>query len=322
MTVAPVIDALQFSNWNRARFEEWRAGGLDAVHVTIAYWEDARATLSAIGRWQRSFDAHADLIRPATSGDDILAAKGEGRTAVILGAQNCSPIEDELALVGVMRRLGLMVMQLTYNNQSLLGGGCYESEDAGITRFGREVIAEMNRHGVVIDLAHSAERTSLEAIEISSRPVAITHANPARFRDSVRNKSDTLLRALAEAGGVLGFSLYPHHLAEGSRCPLEAFTAMVARTVEAMGIDRVGIGSDLCRGWGPETLAWMRNGAWTFAEDDPPAWPAQPSWFRTPADMPALAGALAARGFSAEEVGKIMGGNWFRLFAEGFEPQG
>ena len=321
------IDALQYSNWDRALFEELRAGGLSAVHVTIAYWEDARATLSQLARWRRLFREHADLILSGRSGADIERAHREGRTAIVLGAQNCSPIDDELGLVEVMHELGLRVMQLTYNNQSLIGAGCYEAEDAGISRFGREVIKEMNRVGLVVDLSHSAERTSLEAIEISERPVAITHANPGAWHPALRNKSDRLLDALAESGGMLGFSVYPFHLAGGSDCTLEAFTAMVARCADRMGIERIGLGSDLCRGWDYRTLEWMRSGRWTFAPDygegsaETPSWPAQPAWIRSPADFPTIAEGLRTRGFDAEETAKIMGGNWLRFFAAGFEPQ-
>lgn len=322
-----IIDALQYSNWDRGLFEELRAGGLDAVHVTVTYWEDARATLGNIGRWNRHFREHGDLILPAKSGADILAAKRQGKTAIILGAQNCSPIDDELGLVQVMNDLGLKIMQLTYNNQSLIGAGCYEKDDGGISRFGREVIREMNRVGMVVDLSHSAERTSLEAIEISERPVAISHANPAAFHPALRNKSDRLLQALAERGGMLGFSLYPHHLKDGAGCRLEDFAAMVARTAELIGVDHLGIGSDLCRKWGYQTLEWMRSGRWTEAPDygegsaDKPAWPEQPAWFRSAADMPNIADGLAARGFAPDEVAKIMGGNWLRFFTDGFAPR-
>jgi microsomal dipeptidase-like Zn-dependent dipeptidase len=322
-----VIDALQYSNWDRGLFEELRAGGLDAVHVTISEWEDARATLTRIGEWQRRFREHADLVVPARNGADILEAKRQGKTAIILGAQNCSPIDDELALIGVMRELGLMIMQLTYNNQSLIGAGCYEAEDSGISRFGRQVIREMNRVGMIVDLSHSAERTSLEAIEISERPVAVTHANPKFFHDGLRNKSEGLLKALAASGGMLGFSLYPFHLKDGPDCRAEDFADMVARTVDLMGIDHVGLGSDTCRKWGYETLEWMRSGRWTFAADygegsaERPAWPEQPAWFRTPADTPNVAAALRAKGLAEGEVGKIMGGNWLRFFSDGFAPR-
>lgn len=323
-----IIDALQYSNWDRALFEALRQGGVTAVHVTVSYWEDARATLTNIGRWHRHFEAHGDLIMPAKSGADILAARDRGKTAVILGAQNCSPIDDELALVQVMRELGLMVMQLTYNNQSLLGAGCYEAEDSGITRFGRQAIREMNRVGMIVDLSHSGARTTLEAIDMSQRPIAITHANPASWHPALRNKSDEVLKTLAESGGMLGFSLYPLHLKDGSSCRRDDFCAMVARTAELMGVDRIGIGSDLCCGWGYEVLEWMRSGRWTFAVDlgeakagDKPVWPDQPDWITGPADLPNIAEGLRVVGFAESEVAQIMGGNWLRFFTDGFAPE-
>ena len=329
MTERPLyIDALQYSNWDRALFEELRAGQLSAVHVTIAYWEDARATLSHLARWRRLYRDYADLILPGRSSADIERAHREGKTAIVLGAQNCSPIDDELGLVEVMHDLGLRIMQLTYNNQSLIGAGCYETEDPGISRFGREVIKEMNRVGMIVDLSHSAERTSLEAIEISERPVAISHANPAAWHPALRNKSDKLLDALAESGGMLGFSVYPFHLAGGSDCTLEDFTSMIAGCAERLGTERIGIGSDLCRGWDYRTLEWMRSGRWTFAPDygegsaETPSWPDQPAWIRSPADIPNIAEGLRARGFDEAETVKIMGGNWLRFFSEGFEARG
>ena len=218
-----VIDGLEYSNWSRALFEELKAGGVSAVHATAVYWEDARQTLALLADWNRRFREHADLICPALSGEDIRAAKREGRIAFILGAQNCSPIEQDLGLVEIFRRLGLSVMQLTYNNQSPLGGGCYEAVDSGLTRFGREVLREMNRVGMIADLSHSGEKTTLDAIEHSSRPICISHANPNFFHENIRNKSDRVLRALGESGGMLGFSLYPLHIGGAGRS-LEDFT--------------------------------------------------------------------------------------------------
>jgi membrane dipeptidase len=315
---ATVIDGLQYSNWDRALFEELKAGGLSAVHATIVYWEDARQTLSLLADWNRRFREHADLIRPARSGADIRAAKAEGRVAFVFGAQNCTPIEQDMGLVEVFRYLGLMVMQLTYNNQSPLGTGCYETADAGLTRFGREVVREMNRVGMIVDLSHSAEITTLETIACSRRPVCISHANPNFFHQNVRNKPDKVLRALAESGGMLGFSLYPLHIG-GSSCRLEDFTAMVARTADLMGVDRIGIGSDTVRGWPDSVLHWMRNGRWTQAESKA-SWPDWQDWYRGPADFGNLTAGLLARGFSGEDVAKIMGGNWLRFMDEGFVP--
>ena len=197
-----VIDGLQYSNWSEALFRQMREGGLSAVHATIAYHETARETLSRIGEWNRRFEAWPGLIRPVRQASDITLAQREGRVGVFFGFQNCSPIEDDIDLVEVFRQLGVFVMQLTYNNQSLLASGCYESEDNGISRFGRQVIGEMNRVGMLIDMSHSAERSTLQAIELSARPVIISHANPSSFHPARRNKSDAVLRAIAQSGAA------------------------------------------------------------------------------------------------------------------------
>jgi len=321
-----VIDGLQYSNWSRGIFEQMRAGGLDAVHVTAAYWEDARELLRELGKWRRLFEAHADLIMPVESAADILTARESGRTGIILGLQNCSPIEDDIDMVAILKRLNVHIMQLSYNNQSLLCAGCYEDSDPGISRFGRQVIREMNRAGMVIDMSHSAEFSTLEAIRLSERPIVISHANPAFFHDARRNKSDRVLSALAESGGLLGFSCYPFHLRDGADCSLEAFTDMVARTVDLMGIERVGIGSDLCQDQPLSVLEWMRNGRWSREKDygegsaDNAAWPRPPAWLRTTADFQNIARGLRDRGFDESDVGRIMGGNWLDFLNNALLP--
>jgi len=321
-----VVDALEASNWDLDLIEELAAGGVTAVHVTLAFWEDARATLDNIGRWHRLFERHGDLVMPVRTAADIETAKQTGKTGIVFGFQNCSPIEDDLALVQVFHELGVRIMQLTYNNQSLIGAGCYERTDAGISRFGRQVIAEMNRVGMIVDLSHSAERTSLEAIDVSARPVAITHANPLSFHKGLRNKSDGLLKALAARGGMLGFSTYPFHIG-GADTTLDAFCGMIADTVAMLGIDHVGFGTDMCRKLSGAYLDWMRSGRWSKETDSGEArtagggWPDWPAWFRTPADFPNLTQGLTDKGFSRDDVAKIMGGNWLAFFRDGFAPE-
>ena len=133
-----------------------------------------------------------------------------------------------------------------------------------MTNFGREVIKEMNRVGIVIDMSHSAEKSTLDAIEISEKPIAITHANPSFWYAAKRNKSNELLKILSESGGMLGFSLYPHHLKGNNNCSLDSFCEMIARTSDIMNIKNIGIGSDLCLNQPDNIVEWMRNGTIYF----------------------------------------------------------
>ena len=327
MSKMMMIDGLQYSHWSREVFEQMRDGGLSAVHVTIAYHELSRETLQNIGQWNRMFEMHSDLIIPVHTAADIEAAYAQNKVGIIFGFQNCSPIEDDIDLVAIFHQLGVRIMQLTYNNQSLLGAGCYETTDSGISRFGKVVIAEMNRVGMVIDMSHSAEESTLQAIEISQRPIVISHANPTFFEPAKRNKSNKVLSALAESEGLLGFSMYPFHLKNGPKCGLDEFCTMVAKTVDLMGIDRVGIGSDLCLNQPISVLEWMRNGRWTKQMDygegsaSNASWPESLSWFETSADFPNIVVGLRDKGFNEMEVEKIMGRNWLDFCAAGFGPK-
>jgi len=321
------IDALQYAKWSEKIFRQMREGGLDAVHVTIAYHENFRETVANIEAWNGWFARLPELIFPGQTGDDVRRAKESGRTAIFFGFQNPSPMEDDIGLVEILHSLGARFMQLSYNNQSLLATGCYEAEDPGITRMGRGVIKEMNRVGLAVDMSHSAARSTLEAMEISERPIAITHANPAFWHPALRNKSDDVLRALAQSGGMLGLSLYPHHLKDKSDCTLESFCAMAARAAELMGADRIGLGSDLCQDQPDSVVEWMRNGRWTKTLDygegskSDAGFPPQPPWFRDSRDFGNVERGLAAAGFAADEVAGIMGENWLRFFDAGFGPQ-
>ncbi len=328
MTQRPYrIDGLQYANWSEKIFRQMREGELDAVHVTIAYHETFRETVLNFEKWNRWFERHPDLIFQGFSASDVERARKTNRTAVFFGFQNPSPIEDDIGLVEILHRLGARFMQLTYNNQSLLATGCYEEDDTGLTRMGREVVAEMNRVGLVVDMSHSAERSTLEAIEHSRRPIAITHANPEVWHPALRNKSDTLIKALSDTGGMFGFSLYPHHLKNKSKCSLEEFCTMIARTAELAGVDCLGIGSDLCQDQPDSVVEWMRVGRWTKTIDygegsaSDAGFPPMPGWFNDNRDFPTLEKGLREAGFSAEDVAKLTGGNWLRFFKESFGPE-
>lgn len=321
------IDNLQYANYSEKIFKQLREAQLDAVHVTIAYHENFRETVLNIEKWNRFFEDYPEWIIHGEYASDIARAKETGRTAIFFGLQTPAPIEDDIGLVEVLHKLGVRFMQLSYNNQSLLATGCYEKHDAGITRMGREVIAEMNRVGMVIDMSHSAERSTIEAAEISQRPIAITHANPSSWHQALRNKSDEVLQAVTKKGGMLGFSLYPHHLKNGSDCRLESFCEMIADTAARYGAEHLGIGSDLCQDQADSVVEWMRVGRWTKSIDygegsaDKPGFPPMPEWFEDSRGFDNIARGLSNLGMNNSEIDGIMGGNWLRFYEKNFQPR-
>jgi len=314
------IDNLQYCNWSRKIFETNRAAGLDAVHVTIVYHEDYDELLIELNKWEKIFEANSDLIFLGKDFKDIEKAKLENKTAIFFGFQNCSPIEDDIGLVEKVHELGCRFMQLTYNNQSLLATGCYEKVDSGVTNFGREAIKEMNRVGIVVDMSHSAEKSTMDAIEISEKPIAITHANPSFWHAAKRNKSSDLLKMLSDSGGMLGLSLYPHHLKENTNCTLDSFCEMVAKTAEIMGASKIGIGSDLCLDQPDSVVEWMRNGTWTKTKNygegskNKPGFPKQPDWFEDTRGFANIEKGLKKIGFSDDETHGILGNNWYNFY--------
>ena len=314
------IDNLQYCNWSRKIFEINRCAGLDAVHVTIVYHEDFDELQLEIKKWEKLFHENSDLIFPGKNFHDIDKANKENKTAIFFGFQNCSPIEDDINLVEKVHQLGCRFMQLTYNNQSLLATGCYEKVDSGVTNFGREVIREMNRVGLVVDMSHSAEKSTLDAIELSEKPIAITHANPSFWHPAKRNKSSDLLKILSDSGGMLGLSLYPHHLKDNTNCTLDSFCEMVAKTAEIMDVKKIGIGSDLCLDHPDTVVEWMRNGSWSKSKNfgegskNKPGFPRQPTWFQDARGFSNIEKGLKKVGFSDTETNGILGNNWYNFY--------
>ena len=311
-----LIDGCEINNWDAETIEELRRGGVDAVQATCAVWEDARGAIGRLLDWRDRFERHADAVVPAHSAADVEAAHRDGRTAVVLGFQNTASIEDDPRLLEVFWTLGTRVIQLTYNSQNAVGGSCFEPRDAGLSRFGHTVVSEMNRLGLLIDCSHVGDRTTREAIDASSAPIAITHANPRWFCDHPRNKPDDVLAALARRGGVVGVTLYPTFIG-GSDVRLEDFAGMVTRLVDQLGADHVAIGTDLARNWTDADLVALRHGR-QLRNPPPASWPQWPAWFRSAADLPRVIDGLAAGGIDDGTIDKIAGGNWMRLYDDVF----
>lgn len=319
-----LIDGLQCGVFDRETFEDLRRGGFTCVTPTFGFWEGTLESLDAIGEWRDLVRACSDIALLAGSAADIVKARETNRVAILPGFQNTNCLEDRIRYVELFADLGVRVLQLTYNNQNELGGSCYEENDSGLARFGREVVHEMNRAGILVDLSHVGEKTTLDAIKWSKKPVAVTHANAASLFPHKRNKSDDILRALRDNGGVIGCATYRNITPSEACDSVRAWCEMVARTVEIAGIDHVGIGTDYSHRSSQEHLDWMRMGRWSrvvnygagSAANSGPA--PKPQWFSGVADLAKVHGGLREVGFNPEEAEKITAGNWLRVYADVF----
>jgi membrane dipeptidase len=317
-----VVDGLQSSKWVEEDFAQIRAGGITAVNVTLAIWENAREALDNIAQWHRRIREFSSYLVLASSTDDIVAAKREDKTAILLGFQNTSPLEDDLDMAEIYWRLGIRIIQLTYNAQNSVATGCWEEESRGVSiAFGRNLIPELNQLGILIDLSHCTDQTVLDTVALSEKPVAITHGNPHSFvGDDVelprRNRSDEAIREVAAGGGIIGLSMYPKIAPDGPLCTLERFCEMIDYTVEMIGIDHVGIGSDISSGRSREYTLWCRTGKWSRESPIPLSNSTYPKWMKSPADFPTITHGLLDRGMQPEDVRKIMGGNFVRVLSE------
>lgn len=308
-----IFDGLIISNWGRPVFEEMAAGGLAGANCTCAVWEGFAATMGNIARWKRRFIEDSDLIVQARSAADIRAAKAAGKTGIALGFQNSWPIEDDLDRVWLFHDLGVRTIQLTYNTQNLVGAGCWESTDPGLSDYGRRMVAELNAAGILIDLSHVGHETSKAAVETSKRPVAYTHVAPAGMKDHPRNKPDEMLKRVHGTGGFVGVALYAPFLPKGDASDLDDCVDVLNYVVDLLGEDRVGLGTDFTQGYGVEFFDWLRRdkgiGA-GVAGGATTARPANPKGLDGMKDYPNLADAMARRGWDDALIAKVMGENW------------
>jgi membrane dipeptidase len=314
---AIVIDCLEISNWSEEVFRNMRRGGLTAVNCTVSVLENFRQTIHNIAVWHERFKKHAELIMPVRRTSDIKTAKETGRTGIILGFQNTSAIEDDLKLLRIFHELGVRVIQVTYMEANLAGQGCLERIDAGLTGFGLEMIEEMNRLGILIDLSHVGYRTTMEAIEASRKPVVFTHANPKSLCDHPRNKTDDAIKALVKKGGVIGATVFPVFLPAGNNSTVGDFVDVVDYLVKMVGIDHVAVGTDFTEGQPKEFFDWLLTGRSMKGPALQLNHPLKnPQGIEGAADFPNVTEALVARGYAESDIRKFLGENMLRLFRD------
>ena len=314
-----VIDALNVSNWqSSAVYQSLHNGGVTAINATIAVWENYRECMDNIAAWLRRFRTEEHLVQ-ATSVRDILSAKEDGKVGVVLGWQNASPIENDLDRLALFHALGVRIIQITYNERNLLGNGCYERTDDGLSHFGIDAVKEMNRLGILIDLSHVGDRTTLETAELSEQPVTCTHANARSFYNHVRNKTDDALKLIAQRGGVIGANAFPPFLPRGFESTLHDYVDAIGDLVERVGIDHVGIGTDFTQDQPKEFFEWLFSQQGTKSQERPIPYPdplVHPEGMETPDKFSNIAVHLSRRGYGNEDIAKILGGNWLRVFRQ------
>ena len=314
-----IIDGLNVSNWESENvYRDLNKGNVSAINATTATWENYSQTLDNIAVWYSKFNNRTDisLVRKV---DDIFKASDNGQVGIIIGFQNASPIENNLDYLYTFDELNVKIIQFTYHERNLLGNGCYERVDEGITNFGIDAIKIMNEVGILIDLSHVGIVTTMETIDYSEKPIAITHANPKSYHNVPRNKTDEALKLMASKGGIVGVTAIAPFLKKGNASTVEDYVDAISYTVDLVGIDHVGVGTDFTQDQ-PEEF-WRYIGSQqgtkfpsTFTDVTTPS--NYPINFETPDKFPVLIDTMGRKGFSSKEIAKILGLNWIRVFQE------
>ena len=279
-----------------------RQGGVDAVLATAGAVEAPADALMALGRWWAADGMPDEPVRIATTVSAMRAAASEGDTAVVLHFQGSSMLGGEVALVDAYYQLGVRVMQLTYNYRAEAGDGCLEDNDAGLSSFGRKVLARMEKLGILPDVSHAGERTSRDILRLADGPVIASHSNPRALCNSPRNLTDDLIDAIAASGGVIGICAFPAFLVESGRPTAENMADHISYIAERIGIEHVGLGLDFADEdeddydyYGYDKRYYPRP---------PWAWPKGLEWWE---DVKNLRSVLAHRGFHENQIDGVMG---------------
>jgi membrane dipeptidase len=302
-----------------------RSSGLTAMNLTIdavgSYAKDFDRAIRSIAYWDAQIAAHPDVLTLIRHASDIEEAKRSGRLGLIYGFQDATPLGEDLDRVDTFRSFGVRIFQLTYNRRNLVGDGCLEPGNAGLSKFGRDLVARLNERRALIDLSHAGERTTLEAIDVSKTPIAISHTGCAALVANPRNKTDNELRRLADKGGYVGIYLMPFLRAQGQPMANDLIDHL-EHAINVCGEDHVGIGTDGSISAIAVTPEFKKSFADEIAErrrlgisapgEDPDVYTFLPD-LNTPDRFATIAELLSRRKHSDARIEKILGGNFARL---------
>jgi membrane dipeptidase len=316
---ALAFDALSVDDdWGEATWQALGRSGLAGIHTSLPN-ANLPAAVRGLAAWQERFDRHPDRLLKLRRGADLQQAKQGRRTAVMLGFQNATMLENDVKNLDPLYALGTRCIQLTYNSRNLLGDGCTERSNAGLSDFGVRVVERMNQLGIVVDLSHCGEQTSKDGLALSKRPAAFTHTMCKAVHDHVRAKSDELLKACADKGGMIGIATLGYFVSPRADATLESYLDHVDHAVKVAGVEHVGIASDYSLR-GIEATATRESWYLPRLKEFKPVynvrWPPWIPELDPPERFRRIAHGLAGRGYKPDAVEKILGGNWSRYLSD------
>jgi len=319
---AIVVDGLIIvRGWNQDSFAALDNTGYTGFNASLDSG-DMTKSISVLERWQKIVSENASRMILATSADDFLNAKKEGKAAIMLGFQNSAMIGTSLDNLNSLHQAGTRWMQLTYNERNLLGDGCTERTNAGLSDFGIEAVERMNELGIIVDLSHCGEQTTTDGIKFSRAPASINHSMCKALYNHPRGKTDGQIRAMADKGGVIGIICLGYMIGPnlGSQTTLETYVDHIEHAVKVGGIDHVGLSSDFAiqglKATGSTRENWYVPRLTAFKESYKVQWPPWIPELDTTDRYRDVARSLNKRGFSSGAIEKILGQNWIRYFRE------
>ncbi len=288
--------------------ERWRAAGIDYLSINAGYdvmpWTK---TLEATSQYRHWIRTHPDLFVQVETVDDVHRARREGKLAVAFDLEGMNALNGDVGMVDLYYRLGVRQMLFAYNRNNLAGGGCHD-ENVGLTDFGRAVIREMNRVGMVVDCSHCSYRTSMEAIEASDAPVIFSHANARKLCDHERNIWDDQIKACAATGGVIGVTGVGIFL--GPKGPtVEHLVEHIDHMVGLVGAEHVGFGMDSVLHASTAHQPFTRSREYWPERQ----YPDSGTGYVPPEEAPRLTQALVDRGYGDQDIRGILGENFMRV---------
>lgn len=299
---------------------------MNAFFLTLSSFDGFAETIRSIGRIYTLTDQEDKKVRVARSYDDLVKAAQAGQKSIILAFQEPYPIGNSLNNLRVFYELGVRVVQLTYNKANYIGTGCTEKTDGGLTDFGRQVIAEMNRLGMLVDISHCSPLTALEAIKVSTQPVVFSHANVKKISDNPRNRTDEEIKLLAEKGGVIGLTPWAAicwKRRENQQPSLDDYLDHVEYITNLVGIDHVGFGGDCTPdGKGDESgtvvqaTLYPEVGGEYFSRVGTHPSLAHAKDFKGVQEIDNVIAGLQQRGYAEDTIDKFLGGNFARVIKQ------